>query len=57
MVTADVDRLFIDINATCTTASTEKVLDARGNCGVVTAASATARTSLAAKGFAVSFKS
>jgi len=55
MPTADTDRLFIDIDATCTTASTEKVLDARGNCGVVTAASETARTSLAAKGFAVSY--
>jgi len=55
MVTADVDRLFIDINATCTTASGEKKLDARGNCGAVTSASSAARASLAAKGFAVSY--
>ena len=57
MPTADTDRLFIDIDATCTTASTEKVLDARGNCGAVTAASSAARTSLVAKGFAVSYNS
>ena len=49
MVTADVDRLFIDVDATCTTASTEKVLDARGNCGAVTADSSAARTSLSSK--------
>ena len=55
MVTADVDRLFIDIDATCTTASNEKVLDARGNCGAVTSASSAARTSLATKGFEVSY--
>ena len=57
MPTADTDRLFIDIDATCTTASTEKILDARGNCGAVTSASLTARTSLVAKGFAVSYNS
>ena len=57
MPTADTDRLFIDVDATCTTASTEKVLDARGNCGAVTAASSAARTSLVAKGFAVSYNS
>ena len=55
MPTADTDRLFIDIDATCTTASTEKILDARGNCGAVTSASLTARASLVAKGFAVSY--
>ena len=55
MVTADVDRLFIDVDAYCTTSSTEKVLDASGNCGAVTAASSAARTSLAGKGFAVSY--
>lgn len=55
MVTADVDRLFIDIDATCTTASGEKALDASGNCGAVTSASSAARTSLAGKGFAVSY--
>jgi hypothetical protein len=57
MPTADTDRLFIDIDATCTTASGEKVLDARGNCGTVTADSFAARTSLADKGFAVSYNS
>jgi hypothetical protein len=57
MPTADTDRLFIDIDATCTTPSNEKLLDARGNCGVVTAASETARANLAAKGFAVSYNS
>jgi len=57
MPTADTDRLFIDIDATCTTASNEKLLDARGSCGAVTAASETARANLAAKGFAVSFNS
>jgi len=57
MVTADVDRLFIDVDATCTTASTEKSLDVRGNCGAVTADSSAARASLAAKGFAVSYNS
>ena len=57
MPTADTDRLFIDIDATCTTASGEKSLDARGNCGAVTEDSSAARTSLAAKGFAVSYKS
>jgi hypothetical protein len=55
MPTADTDRLFIDIDATCTTASGEKALDARGNCGAVTADSFAARTSLATKGFAVSY--
>jgi hypothetical protein len=55
MPTADTDRLFIDIDATCTTASNEKVLDARGSCGAVTADSSAARTSLADKGFAVSY--
>jgi hypothetical protein len=55
MPTADTDRLFIDVDATCTTASTEKVLDASGNCGAVTSASDAARTSLAGKGFAVSY--
>jgi len=55
MPTADTDRLFIDIDATCTTASGDKVLDARGSCGAVTAASETARANLAAKGFTVSF--
>lgn len=57
MPTADTDRMFIDINATCTTASSEKLLDARDNCGAVTAASSTARTSLVAKGFSVSYNS
>ena len=57
MPTADTDRLFIDVDATCTTASTEKVLDARGSCGAVTAASSAARASLVAKGFAVSYNS
>lgn len=57
MPTADTDRLFIDVDATCTTASTEKVLDTRGNCGAVTAASSAARASLVAKGFAVSYNS
>ena len=57
MPTADTDRLFIDIDATCTTASTEKILDARGSCGAVTAASSAARASLVAKGFAVSYNS
>jgi hypothetical protein len=57
MPTADTDRLFIDIDATCTTANGDKVLDARGNCGAVTEASETARTSLADKGFAVSYNS
>ena len=55
MVTADVDRLFIDVNTYCTTASNEKVLDAQGNCGAVTSASDAARASLAAKEFAVSY--
>ena len=55
MPTADTDRLFIDIDATCTTASGEKLLDARGNCGAVTSASDAARTSLSSKGFAVSY--
>jgi hypothetical protein len=55
MPTADTDRLFIDIDATCTTASDEKVLDACGNCGAVTEASETARANLAEKGFTVSF--
>ena len=55
MVTADVDRLFIDVDATCTTASEAKALDARGNCGAVTSASDAARTSLVSKGFAVSY--
>ena len=55
MPTADTDRLFIDIDATCTTASNEKVLDAQGNCGAVTSASDAARASLAAKEFAVSY--
>ena len=53
--TADVDRLFIDVDATCTTASGEKNLDARGYCGAVTEDSSAARTSLAGKGFAVSY--
>jgi hypothetical protein len=57
MPTADTDRLFIDINATCTTASGEMALDARGNCGAVTADSSAARASLVAKGFAVSYNS
>jgi hypothetical protein len=57
MVTADVDRLFIDVDTYCTTASNEKELDARGNCGAVTADSFAARTSLADKGFAVSYNS
>jgi hypothetical protein len=57
MPTADTDRLFIDIDATCTTASGDKVLDARGNCGAVTADSFAARSSLVAKGFAVSYNS
>ena len=57
MPTADTDRLFIDVDATCTTASNEKVLDARGNCGAVTAASSAARTALVAKGFTVSYNS
>ena len=56
MVTADVDRLFIDVDATCTTASGEKILDARGDCGAVTSASSAARTSLSSKKFAVSYK-
>ena len=55
MVTADVDRLFIDVNTYCTTASDEKVLDARGNCGAVTADSSAARASLVSKGFEVSY--
>ena len=55
MVTADVDRLFIDVDATCTTAVNEKIFDARGNCGAVTSASSAARASLAAKGFEVSY--
>ena len=57
MVTADVDRLFIDVDEYCTTASGEKVLDARGNCGVVTEDSYAARTSLAGKEFAVYYNS
>lgn len=57
MVTANVDRLFIDVNTYCTTASTEKILDARGNCGAVTSTSSTARASLTNKGFAVSYNS
>ena len=57
MPTADTDRLFIDVDTYCTTASTGKVLDARGSCGAVTAASSAARASLVAKGFAVSFNS
>ena len=55
MVTADVDRLFNDVDTYCTTASYEKVLDAQGNCGPVTSASSDARTSLTGKGFAVSY--
>jgi len=57
MPTADTNRLFIDVDATCTTASMDKILDARGYCGAVTAASSAARASLAAKGFAVSYNS
>ncbi len=56
MVSADVDRLFNDLNETSgLTAVGSKVLDLRGNCGAVTAASATARANLAEKGFTVSF--
>ncbi|HOR79301.1 MAG TPA: hypothetical protein PLG04_11040, partial [Anaerolineaceae bacterium] len=56
MPSADVDRLFNDLDATAgLTAVGQKVLDLRGNCGAVTAASATARANLAAKGFTVSF--
>ena len=55
MVTADVDRLFIDVDVTCTTAVNEKIFDARGYCGAVTSASSAARTSLSSKGFAVSY--
>jgi len=57
MPTADTDRLFIDVDATCTTSSAEKSLDVRGNCGAVTSDSSAARASLAAKGFAVSYNS
>ena len=57
MPTADIDQLFIDVDSTCTTANTEKVLDARGSCGAVTAASSAARASLSSKGFAVSYNS
>jgi len=55
MPTADTDRLFIDVDAYCTAASTEKVFDVRGNCGAVTEDSSAARTSLATKGFEVSY--
>jgi len=56
MVSEDVDRLFNDLDATAgLTAVGQKVLDLRGNCGAVTAASATARANLAAMGFTVSF--
>ena len=55
MVTADVDRFFIDVNTYCTTASDEEVLDAQGNCGAVTADSSAARASLSSKEFAVSY--
>ena len=54
MVQADVDRLFIDVDTYCTTASIEKVLDLRGDCAAPSSASATARTSLGTKGFTVS---
>jgi len=57
MPSADVDRLFNDLDATpgLTAVGWSKLLDLRGNCGAVTAASATARANLAAKGFTVSF--
>jgi hypothetical protein len=58
MPSADVDRLFNDLDATSgLTAVGQKLLDLRGNCGAVTAASETARANLAAKGFAVSYNS
>ena len=54
MVQADGDRFWADVDAFCATATLEKILDLRGNCAAPSSASAPFRTSLAAKGFAVS---
>lgn len=54
MASADVDRLCIDLATYTTSATGNKVLDLRGNCGAATSASATARAYLAGLGIAVS---
>ena len=54
MPSADVDRLCIDLATYTTSATGNKVLDLRGNCGAATSASATARAYLAGLGISVS---
>jgi hypothetical protein len=54
MPSADVDRLCNDLATYTTSATGNKVLDLRGNCGVATSASATARAYLAGLGVSVS---
>lgn len=54
ILTSDmVDNLFIDMNTYITTAIGAKAIDFRGFCAAPTAASLTARTELAAKGFTI----
>jgi hypothetical protein len=53
MTSAMVDQALIDIDASGTTAIGDKNINLAGLCGVATAASAAARTSLATKTFAV----
>lgn len=48
-----IDNIFIDLNASVTTAIGGKTLDLRGNCAAPTAASLAARNELAAKGFTI----